>query len=100
MEGSPARGERSESNPADGGKVGVVHRPSRRKSEGIVVAGKQGNSCGAKGSYGKSEIMGQTHSRLPQAITGKKWCVWLMKSELVTMNACRKAGCGKSASPV
>ena len=59
-------------DPADGGKVGVVHRRHRRKSEGIVVAGKQGNSCGAKGSYCKSETMGQTHSRLPQAITGKK----------------------------
>ena len=35
--------------PADGGKVGVVHRCRRRESEGIVVAGKQGNSCGAKG---------------------------------------------------
>ena len=28
-------------DPADGGEVGVVHRPQRRESEGIVVAGKQ-----------------------------------------------------------
>ena len=27
-------------DPADGGKVGVVHRPSRRKSDGPIVAGK------------------------------------------------------------
>ena len=59
-------------DPSDGGKVGVDHRPQRRESEGIVVAGKQGNSCGAKGSYCKSETIGQTHSRLPQAITGEK----------------------------
>ena len=59
-------------DPADGGKVGVVHRPHRRKSEGIVVAGKQGNSCGAKGSCCKSETIGPIHSRLPEAITGEK----------------------------
>jgi hypothetical protein len=58
-------------DPADGGKVGVVHRPFRRKSEGIVVAGKQGNSCGAKGSCCKSETIGPIHSRLPVAITGE-----------------------------
>ena len=57
--------------PAEGGKVGVVHRPHRRESEGIVVAGKQGNSCGAKGSYCKSETIGLIHSRLPVAITGE-----------------------------
>ena len=55
-------------DPADGGKVGVVHRPRRRESEGIVVAGKQGNSCGAKGSYCKSETVGRStpacHRRL------------------------------------
>jgi hypothetical protein len=60
--------------PAVGDKVGVVHRCRRRESEGIVVAGKQGNSCGAKGSYCKSETMGQMHTRLPKAITGKKLC--------------------------
>ena len=47
-------------DPADGSKVGVVHRPHPRKSEGIVVAGKQGNSCGAKGSYCKSETISQS----------------------------------------
>ena len=62
-------------DPADGGKVGVVHRPHRRESEGIVVAGKQGNSCGAKGSYCKSETIGQIHTRLPKAITGEKLCL-------------------------
>ena len=58
-------------DPADGGKVGVDHRPHRRESEGIVVAGKQGNSCGAKGSCCKSETIGPIHSRLPEAITGE-----------------------------
>ena len=62
-------------DPADGGKVGVVHRPHRRESEGIVVAGKQGNSCGAKGSYCMSETIGQIHTRLPKAITGEKLCL-------------------------
>jgi hypothetical protein len=59
-------------DPAGGGKVGVVHRPSCRKSEGIVVAGKQGSSCGAKGSCCKSETIGHIGSRLPEAITGEK----------------------------
>jgi hypothetical protein len=59
-------------DPADGGKVGVDHRPRRRESEGIVVAGKQGNSCGAKGSCCKRETIGPIHSRLPEAITGEK----------------------------
>jgi hypothetical protein len=58
-------------DPADGSKGGVVHRSSRRKSEGIVVAGKQGNSCGAKGSCCKCETIGPIHSRLPVAITGE-----------------------------
>ena len=58
-------------DPADGGKVGVDHRPHRRESEGIVVAGKQGNSCGAKGSCCKSETIGPIHSRFPEAITGE-----------------------------
>ncbi|MCX6873599.1 MAG: hypothetical protein NTW21_07300, partial [Verrucomicrobia bacterium] len=40
-----------------------------------VVAGKQGNSCGAKGSYCKSETIGQIHTRLPKAITGEKLCL-------------------------
>lgn len=47
-------------DPAAGSKVGVVHRAHRRKSEGIVVAGKQGNSCGAKGSHCKSETIGRS----------------------------------------
>ena len=47
----------------------------RRKSEGIVVAGKQGNSCGAKDSYCKGETIGQMHTRLPKAITGEKLCL-------------------------
>jgi hypothetical protein len=55
-------------DPADGGKVGVDQRLHRRESEGIVVAGKQGNSCGAKGSYCKSETIGRSipacHRRL------------------------------------
>ena len=71
-EGSPVRGERSESNPADGGKVGVVHRPSRRKSEGIVVAWKQGNSCGAKGSCCKSKTIGRSIPACHRRLRDKK----------------------------
>ena len=59
-------------DPAEGCKVGGVHRPHRRKSEGIVVAGKQGNACGAKDSYCKSETIEPPCFRLPKAITGKK----------------------------
>ena len=70
-----------------------------RKSEGIVVVKKQGNSCGAKGSYCKSETIDHIHFRLPLATTEKR-CVWMIESESATMNACRKAGCGKSARPV
>ncbi len=58
-------------DPAVRGKVGVVHRLHRRESEGIVVAWKQGNSCGAKGSYCKSETIGSIPSRLPEATTGE-----------------------------
>jgi hypothetical protein len=47
-------------DPAAGCKVGVDHRAYRRESEGIVVAGKQGNSCGARGSYCKSETIGRS----------------------------------------
>ena len=55
-------------DPAVEGKVGEDQRPRRRESEGIVVAGKQGNSCGAKGSYCKNETIGRSppacHRRL------------------------------------
>ena len=36
-------------DPADGGKVGVVHRPSRRKSDGPIVAGKGPTSLERRG---------------------------------------------------
>ena len=58
-------------DPAAGDKVGVVHRRRRRESEGIVVAGKQGNACGAKGSYCKRETIDPPCFRLPNGDYGK-----------------------------
>ena len=37
-------------DPADGSKVGVVHRSSRRKSDGLIVAGKGLTSLERRGS--------------------------------------------------
>ena len=54
--------------------------PSRpgRESEGIVVAGKQGNSCGAKGSHCKRETINRSapacHRLLrDKTVRSKKW---------------------------
>jgi len=77
-------------------------RPSRlqRESEGTIVAGKQGNACGAKGSHYRRETIEQLSAPLAQKASTEIRCVASMESELETRNACRRAGCGKSARPV
>ena len=43
-------------DPADGGKVGVVHRPSRRKSDGPIVAGKGLTSPERRGPTASAQL--------------------------------------------
>ena len=61
--------------PAVIGKVGVDHRLCRRESEGIVVAGKQGNSCGAKGSYCKRETIDRPPPACHRRLRDKTECL-------------------------
>ena len=46
-------------DPADGGKVGVDHRPHRRESDGPIVAGKGLTSLERRGSTVSAQLLKQ-----------------------------------------